>query len=144
MKKYQSLLFEIIAIIFLLLVPYAYRFDLGPGPDSLVAMLWDLRFDTPESFFVLISPFWTFFQYNIFRIIFLIITFLFLRGKINAKYFILAGIITDLLVLLISIPGMYILNSDGDNLLPILIPIPSLLLFDILIAYLVSRIKTSS
>ncbi|MHA2288645.1 MAG: hypothetical protein ACXABG_07650 [Promethearchaeota archaeon] len=62
MNRYYSVLSGIIMTIFILLVPYAYHIDLGPGPDSLVAMLWDLRFDTPEPFYILLRPFLFFFE----------------------------------------------------------------------------------
>ena len=127
--------------IFVLLVPYAYHIDNGPGPDSLVAMIWDLRFDTPEFFFLLMSPLWIFFEYVFFRILSLIINYIYLGGKIKTKYVISAGIIADLLVLLISIPRIFIMNSEGENLSPILIPIPTLLIFNILFVYIISKFK---
>ena len=141
MKKIQSVLVAIIISIFVFLVPYAYHIDLGPGPDSLVAMLWDLRFDTPEPFYILLRPFEFFFEYHFVRILFMIAFFMFLVGKINTKYILLMGIVTELVVLIISIPRFYILNSEGDNLYPILIPIPTLLVFSFLAIYLLTRTK---
>jgi hypothetical protein len=143
MHKYQSILIEVIVIIIILLVPYAYHFDLGPGPNSLVAMLWELKFETPQPYFVFISPLWYHNSYNIIRALFLIITYIFLIGKIKNVYYIISGFITDLLVLLISIPAMYLLNSDGENLFPILIPIPTLFLFDLIITFIIFKIKSN-
>ena len=45
------------------------------------------------------------------------------------------GIISELIPLVLSIPAMYILNAQGDNLHPIIFPIPILLLFDLIIAF---------
>ncbi len=143
MLKSKLLLLEIIAILYIFLVPYAYHFDLGPGPNSLVAMLWDVRFDIPEVYFIFIRPLWYYTSYNIIRTLFLIVTYIFLIGKIRTMYYIISGIITDLLVLLISIPAMYILNSQGENLLPILIPIPTLFLFDLVLAFIMIKMNSN-
>ena len=143
-RSYYSILIGIIGTILLLFVPYAYHIDNGPGPDSIVAMLWDLRFDTPEPFFILIGTLWIFSEYNLIRIVFLTLYLIFLGRKIRSKYVIIAGIITDLAVLIISIPRIFIVNSEGETLSPVLIPIPTLVFFTILSVYLVKRINKSS
>ena len=49
------------------------------------------------------------------------------------------GIISELIPLVLSIPALYILNAQGDNLYPIIFPIPILLLFDLIIAFISFR-----
>jgi hypothetical protein len=127
--------------IFVFLVPYAYHIDLGPGPDSLVAMLWDLRFDTPVPFYIVLRTLEIFFEYNFVRILFLIVFFIFLSGKLHEKFVIIAGFITELAILIISLPRFYILNPQGDNLFPILIPIPTLLVINILVVFMLKKVK---
>jgi hypothetical protein len=53
----------------------------------------------------------------------------------------LSGLITELAVLIISIPRIFIVNSEGETLSPVLIPIPTLLVFTILAVYLIARTK---
>lgn len=55
------------------------------------------------------------------------------------KYFTMK-IISELIPLMISIPAMYILNSQGDNLIPIVFPIPFLLIFDLILVILANRL----
>ena len=43
------------------------------------------------------------------------------------------GIIGELIPLLISIPGVLILNEDGENYIPIMISIPSFLIFHLFV-----------
>jgi hypothetical protein len=41
--------------------------------------------------------------------------------------------------LIISIPASFILNSQGDNLIPIIWPIPFLLIFDLILVQVFKR-----
>lgn len=51
-------------------------------------------------------------------------------------YLSIVAIIGELIPLIISIPGFFILNETGDNLIPIIIPIPSLLAFILMLILL--------
>ena len=67
--------------------------------------------------------------------------FLLFIGKFNKKRFFLIGIISEIIPLMLFIPTMFILNSLGDNLSPIIFPIPFLMIFDLSIILLANRLK---
>ena len=140
-KDLISFLIIIISILIVLLAPYGYHVDLGPGPNSITAMLWE--YSTYYSFRYLVAlryyP-----QFYIFRIVVLYAIIRFLREKLSRKWLIILGIIGELIPLILSIPASLILNVDGDNLAPIIISIPLLLVFVIIIAIIYPKLYTES
>jgi hypothetical protein len=55
--------------------------------------------------------------------------------------FISIGAISELIPLVLSIPALFILNEQGDNLFPIIFPIPFLLIFDLILVFFVNRLN---
>lgn len=127
-----------LSILIVFFLPFGVHIDLGPGPNSLISMIWEVPFDPVWYSIRFFSAFQYFFAYCFFRLFFLVEIGLFIIGKYNKIRFILIGAISELIPLLISIPSFCILNSQGDNLLPIIVPIPLLLVFDLLIVKLKS------
>ena len=124
----------ILSIIIIFFAPYGYHIDLGPGPNMLMAITWDIS--DYYGFHILESL--EYFPYYLFRIVFLYEVYRFLKEKISRKRFFIIGLISELIPLLFSIPGMLILNSDGENYIPIMISIPVLLLIDLFVIYIYS------
>lgn len=91
--------------------PYGYHIDIGPGPDNLMAIVWDIS---------------EYFGFQILE---------------SRKGLVLMGIICELIPLVISIPGVIFLNSEGETYIPIMISIPTLLIFDIILVQFFSSIK---
>jgi len=140
-KNLTILLIIIISILIVLLAPFGYRVDLGPGPNSIPAMLWE--YSTYYSFRYLV-PLRYYPQFYFFRIVILYAIFRFLREKLSRKWLIILGIIGELIPLILSIPASLILNADGDNLYTIIISIPLLLVFVIVVAFIYPKLHTES
>ncbi|MHA2182057.1 MAG: hypothetical protein ACXAAH_11610 [Promethearchaeota archaeon] len=131
-QRSRFIIIGLLSIIVVFFVPFGYHVDLGPGPNSLYAMIWEVPLEPAWYSIRFFIAFQYRFEYCFFRIFFLPAVFLFFIGKINEKLFILVGIISEIIPLIISIPASFILNSQGDNLIPIIWPIPFLLIFDLI------------
>ena len=132
-KRLKIIVIGFLSIIVVFIAPFGFNVDLGPGPNSIIAMIWEVSLEPAWYSIRFFSAFQYHFVYCFFRIFFLVEIFLFFIGKFNKIRFILVGIISEIIPLMISIPAMYILNSQGDNLIPIIYPIPILLIFDLIL-----------
>ena len=141
MKRYLSILIGILAILVVFFIPFGIHIDLGPGPNSLVSMIWETPLEPAWYTIRYFSAFQYYFIFIFFRLIVFAEICLLLIGKFNKISFILAGIISELIPILISIPGFFIRNVDGDNLFTIIIPIPFLLIFDLILVQLAKNLK---
>jgi hypothetical protein len=133
MKRYTSILILVISILVIFFLPFGIHIDLGPGPNSLISMIWEIPFEPAWYSIRYFSAFQYYIFYCFFRFFFLLEVILLLTNKYNRTRFILIGVISELIPLMVSIPALFILNSQGENLLPIIFPIPFLLVFDILL-----------
>ncbi len=131
LKKRIQIIFVVIFILIVLIAPYGYHIDLGPGPNGIFAILWDIQ--VYYGFQILESL--EYFPYYIFRFVVLYEVFRFFKEKISKKRFLLFGFISDMIPLLLSIPGVLFLSPEGENYIPIMISIPILLAFCIVVAY---------
>ncbi|MHA1932380.1 MAG: hypothetical protein ACW96X_07550 [Promethearchaeota archaeon] len=138
-KRLKIIVIGLFSIIVVFFVPFGYHVDLGPGPNSLHAMIWEVPLEPAWYSIRFFIAFQYLFEYCFFRILFLPAVFLFFMGKFSKKLFILVGIINELIPLIISIPASFILNSQGDNLIPIIWPIPFLLIFDLILVQVFKR-----
>jgi hypothetical protein len=124
-------------MIIVFLVPYAYHIDNGPGPNMTMAILWDVS--NYYGFQVLQSL--QYFPYYILRIIVLYEIFRLFQEKVSRKKLIIIAIISELIPLILTIPGVLILNSEGEGYVPVMISIPMLLLFVAFLVTLFPRIN---
>jgi len=138
-KNLIDLFIIIISILIVLLAPFGYHIDLGPGTNSITAMLWD--YSTYYSFRYLVTLRY-YVEFYFFRFVVLFGIVRFLQGKMSKKWLVILALIAELIPLIISIPASLILNSEGDNLTPIIISIPILLIFVIMVAYFFPKLKT--
>lgn len=127
------LIIGLLSIIIVFIVPFGYHVDLGPGPNSIIAMIWEVPLEPAWYSIRFFSALQYRIEYCFFRFFFFLEIFLYFKGKFNKIRFILIGIVSEIIPLIISIPAMFILNSQGDNLIPIIIPIPLLLIFDLIL-----------
>jgi len=139
MKEYKSLLILFLSIVVIFFLPFGVHIDLGPGPIALISMIWEVPLEPAWYSIRFFSAFQYFFVYCFFRLFFLVEVILLLIKKYNRARFILIGFISELIPLVLSIPAMFILNSQGENLLPIIVPIPILLFFDLIIAFIIIK-----
>ena len=142
-KVFVKIIIGLLSIIIGVLAPYGYHIDLGPGPNSIIAMIWE--YSTYYSFRYF-SPLRYYVEFYLFRIVVLYNIFRFLQEKTSTKRVIIVAIINEVIPLILSIPGVLILNSEGENLRPIIISIPILLLFDLFVVYIFPKltVKNSS
>lgn len=141
MKRYLSIIIGILTILIVFLLPFGIHIDLGPGPNSLISMVWEIPFEPAWYSIRYFSAFQFYIIYCFFRLFFLLDIFLLFIGKFNKIRLFLIGFISEIIPLIISIPSMFILNSQGDNLNPIIFPIPFLMIFDLILILLANRLK---
>ena len=142
MKRYVAYTISILAILIVFFLPFGFMIDLAPqGPNSIVSMIWEIQL-RPTGYSVrFFSAFRYYFEYCFFRLFFLLDVFLLLHGKYNKKRFLVIGIISEIIPLTLAIPSMFILNEHGDNLHPIIFPIPFLLIFDMILTRSAKRLE---
>ncbi|MFX0007642.1 MAG: hypothetical protein ACFFAV_13050 [Candidatus Hermodarchaeota archaeon] len=133
MAKNQYNLFFIgfLSLIIVLLAPYGFHIDLGPGPNNLMAILWEYWTLSIIRWFTVLE----YVPYYFFRFITIYYLIRYILDKASLKKTIIMGIINELIPLIISIPAVLILNQDGENYIPIVIPIPTLLVFHLSVVY---------
>ena len=141
MKRYSVVIIGILTILIVFFLPFGIHIDLGPGPNSLVSMIWEIPFEPAWYSIRYFSAFMYYFAYCFFRIFFVVDVFLLFIGKFNKTRILLIGFISEIIPLIISIPAMFILNSHGDNLINIIFPIPFLMIFDLILVLAAKRLK---
>ncbi len=140
MKRYITIIIGLFTILIVFFAPFGIMIDLGPGPNSIVSMIWEVRFAPAWYSIRFFSAFLFYFEYIFFRLIFVVYVILLMIGKFNKKWFILIGLISELIPLALAIPSTFILNVQGDNLHVIIYPIPILMIFDLIIVYLSNQL----
>jgi len=143
MKRYISLLIFVFSILVIFFLPFGVHVDLGPGPNTYISMIWEIPSEPAWYTIRFFSAFRYYFIFCFFRLFFLLEIILLFINRYNKIRFILIGIISEVIPLVLSIPALYLLNSEGDNLLPIIFPIPILLFYDLFLALILSK-KMSS
>lgn len=137
----RSLGFLIILAIMMILalaLPFAYHVDVGPGPDSIRAMTWDYIESTWYTGFRFWNPLDTL-PYTILRLVFAFYLASACLGNVTAKKAILIGILAELQPIIVSAPLVYFIEWSGDPLIPLYIPIPTLLVIGTIIVLIIKR-----
>jgi len=138
-KRLKLIIIVILSLTIVFFAPFGYQVDLGPGPNSIISMIWEVPLQPAWYSIRFFSAIQYHFAYCFFRIFFIFEIFLIFKGKFNKIRLILVGIISEVIPLIISIPAMFILNSHGDNLIVIIWPIPILLIFDLILVQILKR-----
>lgn len=141
MKRHITIIIGVLTILIVFLLPFGIHIDLGPGPNSIVSMIWEVPLSPAWYSIRFFTAFQYYLAYCFFRLIFVVEIFLLIIGKFNKKLFISIGLISELIPLILSIPAMFILNSQGDNLFPIILPIPFLIICNLIIVYLTNKLN---
>ncbi|MFW9864342.1 MAG: hypothetical protein ACFFET_18800 [Candidatus Thorarchaeota archaeon] len=123
-----------VMLAFAVLLPFAYRVDLGPGPDSIRAMIWDYIESSWYSGFRVWNPLDTL-PYTFLRLIFAIMLAKLHIGKTSAQRTLLVGILAEIQPILVSAPLVFLVEwpGDGDPWVPLYIPIPIMLLLGVVL-----------
>lgn len=138
---FLSLIIGFFSIVVVFFLPFGLHFDLGPGPNSLLAFIWEIPLEPAWYSIRYFSAFQYYFPYSFFRLFFLLEIGLLFGGKYNRTRFFIIGLVSELIPLFLSIPATLFLNSQGENLVPIILPIPILLIFDIILIYIINRLN---
>ncbi|MFX1569133.1 MAG: hypothetical protein ACFFCV_12280 [Promethearchaeota archaeon] len=131
-NRFKIYLIGLVSLVIVLLTPYGFHIDLGPGPNGLMAILWEYWDFSIIRWFTVLE----YFPYYFFRFIVIYYLLKYIMDKATLKKTIIMGIISELIPLLISIPGVLILNQDGENYIPIMISIPILLIFHLTVVFI--------
>ena len=140
MKSYFSFLIGISTILVVFFLPFGIHIDLGPGPNSIVSMVWEVPLNPAWYSIRFFSAFRYYFIFCFFRLFFLVDIFLLIIRKFNKIRFLLIAFISEIIPLTISIPAIYILNAQGENLIAIILPIPFLFTFALTLFFLRNRL----
>lgn len=125
-------------IILALVLPFAFRVDIGPGPDSIRAMTWDYIESSWFSGIRLWNPLDAV-PYTFLRLVFAIYLARFILGSTTARKTILSGILAELQPIIVSAPLVYLIEWTGDPLVPLYIPLPIMLTFGIILVLILKR-----
>lgn len=140
------LLILVLIIFVVLFAPFAYHFDLGPGPDSIEAVVWQYIESTWQMGFWFQNPL-RYFDFVFVRLLFPIQFLRYLLGKSSRKITLLFALYSELHAGLLSLP-VYIswvyqlgpfLTPSGDPIRPVFLPIPFLSLVTLLLILIVER-----
>lgn len=127
-----SLFIATIALIILALVlPFAYRIDVGPGPDSISAMTWDYLEASWYSGFRLWNPIDTL-PYTLLRIVFAAMLARVYLGTTTLQKTFLVGILAESQPFLVSAPLVFLIDWPGDPWVPLYIPVPIMLILGVI------------
>jgi hypothetical protein len=137
----HSLVLSVIAaamIIMALVLPFAYRIDIGPGPDSIRAVTWDYIESSWYSGFRLWNPLDTL-PYTVLRLVFALFLARLCLGFTTSRKTILTGILAELQPFVVSAPLVYSIDWPGDPLVPLYIPLPIMFILGMVLVLIFKR-----
>ena len=82
-KRLRSIIIGILSIIIVFFAPFGYQMDLGPGPNSIISMIWEVPLQPAWYSIRFFSAIQYHFAYCFFRIFFIFEIFLIFKGKFN-------------------------------------------------------------
>lgn len=121
-----------------LLLPFAYHMDVGPGPDSIRAMVWDHVESDYYSGFRLWSPLDTI-PYTLLRLVFAVMLGRVYGNRATPRKTLLVGLLAEFQSIAVSAPLTYLVDWTGDPLVPLYIPLPFLFIVGVLVYLFVVR-----
>ena len=145
-NKTVLIILTIMVLLIVLFAPFAYHFDLGPGPDAIEAVVWQYIESPWQMGFWFQNPL-RYFDYIIFRLLFPIQLVRYLLGKSSRKFTLLFAFYSELHAGLLSLP-VYIswvyqlgpfLSPGGDPIRPVFLPIPLLFIVTLLLILVMGR-----
>jgi len=137
----HSLVLSVIAavmIIMALVLPFAYRIGIGPGPDSIRAMTWDYIESSWYSGFRLWNPLGTL-PYTVLRLAFALFLARLCLGFTTSRKTILTGILAELQPFVVSAPLVYSIDWPTDPLVPLYIPLPIMFILGMVLVLIFKR-----
>lgn len=142
-----GIILAMVLILFIVLVaPFAYHFDLGPGPDAIEAVIWQYVESAWQMGFWFQNPL-RYFDYIFVRLLFPIQLLRYLLGKSSRKVTLVLALYSEAHAGLLSLP-VYIswlyqlgpfLSPEGDPIRPVFLPIPLLFLATLFLTMILER-----
>ncbi len=132
----RTVIVGFIMVVIAFIIPFAYRVDIGPGPNSIRAMIWEYIEASWYSGFRWWNPLDTL-PYTFLRLIFSYQIFRYYKGTTNKKHTVVIGLASELQPLIISVPLTYGIQWVGDPWVPLYLPIPLMLALAFLIMYVI-------
>jgi len=145
-NRIMLVILTLLVILVVLFAPFAYHFDLGPGPDAIEAVVWQYIESAWQVGFWFQNPL-RYFDYIVFRLLFPIQLLRYLLGKSGRKTTLLFALFSELYAGLLSLP-VYIswlyqlgpfLSPGGDPIRPVFLPIPLLFLTTLFLVLIMER-----
>lgn len=139
-NQYIFYIIGIMSLLVILLTPYGIDIDIGPGPIRLLAILWEyFALEVIRWFTVLIYV-----PYYFFRFITLYYVMRYIMGMCSKKKVIIMSTICEFIPLTLSIIGLIFPDPTGEPYINTVIPIPILLLYNLLLIFVFSKRKLTS
>jgi len=136
-NKYLLILIGILSLIIILLTPYGLDIDIGPGPNRLLAILWE--------YFALADIRWftvlIYIPYYFFRFITLYYLMRYIMGKNSKMKTIIISIVCEVIPLTLTIIGLLFPDPTGEPYINTVFPIPILLLYNLILIFMFSTRK---
>ncbi|MFX0002145.1 MAG: hypothetical protein ACFE9C_03655 [Candidatus Hodarchaeota archaeon] len=133
----KLIIIGLISLLIVILTPYGFDLDIGPGPNRLLAILWE--------YFALVVIRWftvlIYFPYYFFRFITLYYIIRYIMGKVTKKKAIIMSIICELIPLTFTIIGLIFPDPTGEPYINTVIPIPIFLLYNLILVFIYSNRK---
>ena len=146
MLNSRIILLPILILLVVIFAPFAIHFDLGPGPDSIEAVVWQYIESPWQMGFWFQNPL-RYFDVIVFRLLFPLQFLRYCLGRSSRKITLLAAAYSELHVALVSLP-VYIswlyqlgpfLSPSGDPIRPVFLPIPILFILVALVIFIDRR-----
>ncbi|MFW9819551.1 MAG: hypothetical protein ACFFE5_08065 [Candidatus Thorarchaeota archaeon] len=136
-NKNKLFIIGIITLLVVILTPYGFDLDIGPGPNRLLAILW-------EYFALAVIRWFTVFTYlpfYFFRFISLYYIIRYIMGTISKKKTIIISTLCEVIPLTFTIIGLIFPDPSGEPYINTVIPIPILLLYNLILIFIFSNRK---
>ena len=140
-STFLAVILLVTSTIVVLFIPFGIQIDLGPGPNSLVSIIWELSLEQSWYTIRYFTGIKYYFLFDFFRIIFLGYIIFSIFVIYNERKLIKLSVISEVIPLVLSIPGFLFRNADGDNLSYIILPTPFLILYTLIIILILRKSK---
>ena len=137
-RRLSFLIMAVVMIILALVLPFAFRIDIGPGPNSIRAMTWDYIESSWYSGFRLWNPLDTL-GYTLLRLVFAFYIARVCLGYTTSRRTILIGLIAEMQPIIVSAPLVYLIDWSGDSFVPLYIPLPIMFILGIALILIFKR-----
>lgn len=139
-NNYTLLIIGIVSLIVVILTPYGIDIDIGPGPNRLLAILWEYFALAVIRWFTVLL----YVPYYFFRFITLYYVMRYIIGTVSKKKVIIISLISEVIPLTLTIIGLIFPDPTGEPYINTVIPIPILFLYNLILIFIFSHRKLNN